>query len=55
MSIIRVGTPPFPAKLLESGRMIAKIEHIWHSARRYARQHGYEYTSSYGVIGVAPT
>lgn len=52
--IIKIGVPPFPAKQTESG-YIAKIEHIWHSARRYAKLHGFEYTSSYGVIGVAPT
>jgi hypothetical protein len=55
MSVVVVGNPSLPAKLLESGRMIAKMEHIWHAARRYAKQHGYEYTSSYGVIGIAPT
>lgn len=54
MSVVLVGNPPFPAKEME-GRMIAKVEHIWHSARRYAKQNGYQYTSSYGVVGVAPT
>ena len=52
--IIRIGSPPFPAKQTEFG-YTAKIEHVWHSARRYAKLHGYEYVSSYGVIGVAPT
>lgn len=52
--IIKIGTPPFPAKQTEFG-YIAKIEHIWHSARRYAKMHGYQYTNSFGVIGIAPT
>jgi hypothetical protein len=54
MSVILVGNPPFPAKEVGS-RMIAKVEHIWHSARRWAKKNGYQYTSSYGVIGVATT
>lgn len=54
MSVRRIGHPPFPAAQLES-RMIAKVEHIWHSARRWAKHNGYQYTSSYGVIDVAPT
>lgn len=55
MSIIKIGNPPFPAKQSDAGRTIAKMEHIWHSVRRWARSNGYEYTSSYGVIGVGPT
>jgi hypothetical protein len=55
MKIVLVGSPPFPAAQLESGQMLAKMEHIWHAARRWAQQNGYEYTSTYGVIGVAPT
>jgi hypothetical protein len=54
MSIQRIGNPPFPAAQLE-GRMIAKIEHVWHSAMRWAKQNGYQYITSYGVIDVAPT
>jgi hypothetical protein len=54
MSICLIGNPPFPAAQLE-GRMTAKVEHVWHSVRRWAKQHGYQYTSSYGVIDVAPT
>lgn len=54
MSIILVGNPPFPVKEV-GGRMIAKMEHIWHSARRWAKAHGYKYSPSYGVEGVAPT
>ena len=49
------GNPPFPAFLTEHGTMLAKMEHIWHSARRWAKQHGHKYDSTYGVIGVAPT
>jgi len=52
--IVKFGFPPFPAKL-EAGQAIAKIEHVWHAARRYAKLHGHRYTSSYGVVGVAPT
>ena len=54
MSIMLVGNPPFPAKEI-GGRMIAKVEHIWHAVRRWAGVHGYKYVSSYGVEGVAPT
>ena len=54
MSVVLAGNPPFPAKEC-GGHMIAKVEHIWHSARRWAIRHGYQYTSTYGVVGVAPT
>jgi hypothetical protein len=54
MSVILVADPPFPAKQCDE-YLIAKVEHIWHSARRWAARHGYQYTSSYGVVGVAPT
>lgn len=54
MSIQVIGKPPFPAAKLE-GRMIAKVEHIWHSVRRWAKRNGYHYTSSFGVVEVAPT
>lgn len=52
--IVKLGFPPFPAKL-DHTHATAKIEHVWHSARRYAKLHGHCYDSSYGVIGVAPT
>ena len=52
--IIRIGSPPFPAAQTESG-CTAKIEHVWHSARRWAKIHNYGYENSYGVIGIAPT
>ena len=53
--VVLLGNPPFPAKQMGDGRMLAKVEHIWYAARRWADQNGYEYKSSYGVIGVAPT
>ena len=55
MKIDLVGSPHFPAAQLESGRLLAKREHVWYAARRWAKQNGHEYTSTYGVIGVAPT
>lgn len=55
MSIVLVGDPPFPAADCDDGHLIAKMEHIWHSVRRWAGKNGYRYTSSYGVEGVAPT
>lgn len=51
--ILKLGDPPLPVAVAE-GRFIAKLEHVWHSARRYAKRHGYRYESRYGVIGVAP-
>lgn len=53
--VIKLGIPPFPAALTENGTFLAKIEHVWHSARRYALLNGYEYINSFGVVGVAPT
>ena len=53
--ILKLGDPPFPAKQTEDGRFIAKLEHVWHAARRYAKRHGYKYDDSYGVINIAPT
>ena len=52
--IIKIGSPPFPAAQTKFG-YTAKIEHVWHSARRWAKLHGYRYENSYGVIDVAPT
>jgi len=54
MSVVLIGDPPFPAAQCD-GCLVAKVEHIWHSARRWAKRNGHQYTSSYGVIGVAPT
>lgn len=53
--IVKLGIPPLPAAQTENGTFLAKIEHLWHSAKRYAQINGYEYDNSYGVIGVAPT
>lgn len=53
--IVRIGDPAFPAKLIDDGRWLAKIEHVWQAARRYAKKHDYHYDSSYGVTSVAPT
>lgn len=39
----------------ESGIMTMPIENIWERVRRWARRNGYEYVSSYGVVGVAAT
>jgi hypothetical protein len=54
MSVVLVGNPPFPAKEVGSC-MVAKLEHIWHSARRWAKLNGCKYVPSYGVEGIAPT
>jgi hypothetical protein len=34
--IIKIRIPPFPAELTETEALLAKIEHIRHSAGRYA-------------------
>lgn len=52
--IIKLGDPPFPVHL-DNDLATVKVEHVWHAAKRYAKRHGYRYTSSYGVEGVAPT
>ena len=52
--IIEIGSPSFPAKQTEFG-YTAKIEHVWHSARHWAKLHGYRYENSYDVINVSPT
>lgn len=54
MNIIKLGDPPIPVKVTEQGTFIAKLEHIWQAARRYARRNGYKVIESYGVVGVAP-
>jgi hypothetical protein len=53
MSIIKLGNPPLPVKLLANGRGLAKLEHLWQAARRFARRRGYKVIESYGVVGVA--
>lgn len=54
MSIIRLGNPAVPVKITEYGTCVAKLEHIWQAARRYARRRGYKVVETYGVVGVAP-
>ncbi len=54
MSIIRLGSPAIPVQITEYGTYLAKLEHIWQAARRYARQNGYKVVETYGVMGVAP-
>ena len=31
-----------------------KIEEIWKRVRRWAKRHGHEWVSTYGVVNVAP-
>lgn len=52
--VVLVGCPPFPALACEDGRMMAKLQHIWHSGRRYGKRHGYRYVPSYGIEGIGP-
>lgn len=54
MSIVKLGNPPVPVKITEYGTRLAKLEHIWQAARRYARINGYNVVETYGVVGVAP-
>lgn len=54
MRVIRLGSPAIPVKLTEYGTYLAKLEHIWKAARRYAKQNGYKIVETYGVMGVAP-
>ena len=54
MSIIKLGNPAFPVKITETGTCVAKLEHIWTAARRYAKRRGYNVMETYGVVGVAP-
>ncbi len=54
MSVIRLGSPAVPVKITEYGTYLAKLEHIWQAARRYAKRRGYNVMETYGVVGVAP-
>jgi hypothetical protein len=54
MSVIKLGSPAIPVKITETGTCLAKLEHVWQAARRYARQNGYKVVETYGVMGVAP-
>jgi hypothetical protein len=52
--VIRLGNPAKPVKITEYGTHIAKLDHIWRAATRYAKQNNYKLLEMYGVIGVAP-
>lgn len=54
MNIIRLGSPSVPVKITERGTCLAKLEHVWRAARKFAEQRGYTVDESYGVVGVAP-
>lgn len=54
MSIIKLGCPAIPVKITEYGTCLAKLEHVWQAARKYAVRHGYKVVETYGVVGVAP-
>lgn len=54
MSVIRLGSPAIPVKITEYGTCLAKLEHIWQSARVYAKRNGYRVVETYGVMGIAP-
>lgn len=54
MSIIKLGNPAIPVKITETGTYLAKLEHVWQAARRYAKRNGYRIVETYGVMGVAP-
>ena len=41
--VVLVGCPPFPAIVCEDGQMMAKLQHIWHSGRRYGKRHASSY------------
>lgn len=54
MSVIKLGNPAIPVKKTEHGTYLAKLEHVWQAARRYAKRNGYKVVETYGVMGVAP-
>lgn len=54
MSIIRLGNPAFPVKIIAAGTYLAKLEHVWQAARRYAKRDGCRVVETYGVVGMAP-
>ena len=54
MSVISLGSPAIPVKITGQGTCLAKLEHVWQAARRYARQNGYKVVETYGVVDVAP-
>jgi len=54
MSVIKLGNPAIPVKITKTGTCLAKLEHVWLAARRYAKRNGYKVVETYGVMGVAP-
>lgn len=54
MSVIRLGNPAIPVRISDYGICLAKLEHVWQAARRYAKRHGYSVVETYGVVDVAP-
>lgn len=42
MSVIRLGSPAIPVKITEQGTCLAKLEHVWQAARRFAKRNGYK-------------
>ena len=46
---------PFTYRRDKYGRCSAKAEDMWTGALEWAKHHGYNYVSSYGIEGVAPT
>jgi hypothetical protein len=53
-NIIHLGNPAILVKITDTGTCLAKLEHIWQAARRYAKRNGYKVVETYGVMGVAP-
>lgn len=54
MNVFRLGNPAVPVKITEQGTYLAKLEHVWQAARRYAEKHSLEVVEAYGVVIVAP-
>lgn len=54
MSVIRLGSPEVPVKITEAGTCLAKLEHVWQAARRYAKRRRLQVEETYGVVGIAP-
>lgn len=54
MSVIRLGNPAVPVKITGGGTYLAKLEHVWQAARRYAKQHRYDGIETYSVADISP-
>jgi hypothetical protein len=54
MSIISLGSPAISVKITEYGTRLAKLEHIWRAARKYAKEYRYKIVETCGVIGIVP-